>query len=555
MLLFTTRASLRRAGLGSLLLSILLLCVVLAHARRDAQPTPVSRTPNPDAVCAGCHAAIYESYEKTSMARGSGPALDALSPGTYNSIASGIGYRVAQHNGVATMSFTRPFTAPGGMLNGQHTLDYFIGSGKHGRTYLYQQSGMWWELPINFYTRQNAWKMAPAYEGSAVLPAPLPADAACLRCHVTGIAADNGTARNALPDPPFAQGGIGCRSCHGDAARHIAAGGHAPVLNPSKLDSQRRDSACIQCHLEGDAVVFRAGKSPAQFQPGDRLNDLAVYFVRASEVSGGSRATSQYEAMMQSACKRASGDRLTCTSCHDPHSTPAPAERVSFYRAKCIACHTAPAIAVTHHPEQPDCASCHMPARSTSDISHEQVTDHNIQRVPASQHTVKSGELVPVAGFSAGIRELGLAYAQMARSGDIAAGRRALQLLQEAAAQGADDEQVELQLGFLYQVSGAAAQARAAYTRVLETQRYEPAALGNLAVLQAGSGDVPSAETLLQRLIDADPSQTAAGMNLALLQCRTGNAAGARATVAKLQPLNPDAPAIRAFALRGCSSR
>ena len=162
---------------------------------------------------------------------------------------------------------------------------------------------------------------------------------------------------------------------------------------------------------------------------------------------------------------------------------------------------------------------------------------------------------MPVSGFTSGSRELGLAYAQFARQGDQASGRRALALLTDAVEHGATDAQVLLNLAFLYQVSGHAAEAATTYKLVLKTEPYEPAALGNLAVLEAGSGHTADAKALLQTLIDADPSQTAAGMNLVLLQCRTGDTAGAKATVAKLQPLNPDAPAIHAFQQNGCALR
>ena len=90
---------------------------------------------------------------------------------------------------------------------------------------------------------------------------------------------------------------------------------------------------------------------------------------------------------------------------------------------------------------------------------------------------------------------------------------------------------------------------------MLKTEPYEPAALSNLAVLEAGSGEVPAAKALLQTLIAADPSQTAAGINLVLLQCRTGDSVGDKATIAKVQPLNPDAPAIHAFHQNGWALR
>ena len=511
---------------------------------------------DPEARCATCHAEIVSSYRKTAMARGSGSALEGLLQGGFLDSSSGIHYQVFKRDGAAWMSYTRPATSPLGALQGEQRLQFFVGSGHRGRTFLYQQQGLWFELPINYYTRRAAWEMAPNYGGLQVLPAPLQVDANCLHCHTTGVAQKVGPARNALPDPPFTQGGIGCVSCHGDPSLHLATNGHGPILNPDKLGPERRDSACIQCHLEGDAVVYRAGHSLAQFQPGDRLSDLALYFVRASQAGGGSRATSQYEALLQSACKRASGDRLTCTTCHDPHSSPSPAQRVSFYRARCLACHSSTRIATEHHPEQQDCASCHMPTRDTADISHEQVTDHDIQSRPLDRRVStleKSGDLVPVGGFPASDRDLGLAYAQMAQRGDRAAGRRALELLTKAKQAGVADEQLSLNLGFLYQVSGAKEQAGEEYRLALKASPYEPAALANLAVLQASAGHLEEAKKLLETLLSADPSQASAGINLAQLQCGTGQAAEAQTTVRRLQQMNPDAPIVRGFLQVGCA--
>ena len=113
-------------------------------------------------------------------------------------------------------------------------------------------------------------------------------------------------------------------------------------MNPAKLSPARRDSTCLQCHLEGDVAIYRAGRSLAEFRAGDDLADYAVYFVKTSAESGGGRASSQYEALLHSACKVASGDKMTCTTCHDPHGSPSAEERVNYYRSKCLACHSGP---------------------------------------------------------------------------------------------------------------------------------------------------------------------------------------------------------------------
>ncbi len=492
------------------------------------------------------------------MARGSGPALDGFLSGGFVDPPSGVKYQVFQRDGAMWMSYSRGSATPQGALSGEHRLEYFVGSGHRGRTFLYQEQGLWFELPINYYTRRNVWDMAPNYSGRSTMPAPLPVDANCLHCHSTGVERSDGRARNSFEGRPFAQGGIGCSECHGDPSAHLAAGGRAPIANPAKLTPEGRDSACIQCHLEGDAVVYKAGRSLAQFKPGDRLSDIALYFVRASQAAGGARATSQYEALLQSACKRAAGDKLTCTTCHEPHSSPAPAERVAFYRAKCLACHTDPKLALTHHPEQPSCAVCHMPSRDTTDISHEQVTDHNIERVQGPQQRASNKrqgeELVAVGGGSVSDRDLGLAYAQMAQRGDAAAGRRAFALLARAEQAGEHDEQLSLNLAFLQQVSGHSAEAREEYQQVLKTNPHEPAALSNLAVLQAASGHAQEAMALLSSLIIADPSQTSAGMNLILLQCGTAQPEAAKRTALRLAVSDPDAATLRAFLRNGCSA-
>lgn len=508
----------------------------------EVQPPPLD---DPDAVCASCHKEIYKRYETTQMARGSGIAMQGLIPGSYHHQQSGVDYSVFERSGSAWMSYRRAASDPRGALAGEQRLEYFIGSGTQGRTYLYEINGQWFELPINYYGQRNAWEMAPAFAESARMPAPLPTDPNCLHCHVTNVQPAEVTARNRYAGAPFRQGGIGCSDCHGDPSQHLAQHGHGPIANPATLPPMQRDSACIQCHLEGEAVVYRPGRSLAQFVPGDNLADIAVYFVKASQAAGGSRAVSQYEALLQSACKRAVGDQLTCITCHDPHDSPAPSERVQYFRARCLKCHTSPQMK-THHPEQQDCALCHMPSRDSKDISHNQVTDHNIEAHPTHEQTspasdaVHSDELVAVGSFPAGDREFGLAYAQLAERGLPHAGERALRLLTRASAAGQADHTLEAQLGYLLQTSGDMQKARIAYAAALQSDPYDPTALANLAVLDAGAGHVAEAIHLLERLTQADPSQTSAGLNLAFIECSLNRRAQAVALIERLATVNPD---------------
>jgi predicted CXXCH cytochrome family protein len=502
------------------------------------------RPENADSACSSCHRAIYERYRHTPMANGSGPAVDGFTPADFTHQASGVHYRIYQEGSQVYLSYDRPATAPGGALSGRQPLIYFLGSGKRGRTYLFEQQGYWFEIPINWYTKKGIWDMTPNYLSAKEMPLTLPVDPSCLRCHASAVQPSLPDARNHFAAEPFLAGGVTCVSCHGDPAAHIASKGRAPILNPARLEPIRRDSVCLNCHLEGKVIVARQGKSLPDFRPGDNIFDYALFFVRAQESGSGGRATSQWEALEQSACKRASGDKLTCTTCHDAHGSPSPEERVQFYRRSCLGCHTQPAFATNHHPEQPDCSGCHMARSTTTDIAHEQVTDHRIQRyLPAPATSTPSDTLVALNEARVSDRDMGLAYAQLAAHGDEQAARRAYQLLRTAEEQGAGspaDHELHRQLGFLEQLMGQGDAAQQEYQEALKANPLDSVAEGNLALIDARHHDYASAIRLWQAAFDHDPAQLAAGENLAEVQCGLGQRDAAMAALARVLLFSPD---------------
>jgi Flp pilus assembly protein TadD len=527
-------------------------------AASQAHPPAIAQhTADGDRVCANCHREIYERYRSTPMAQASGLATDGLLQGDFHHAASGIDYKVFLRDGSGWMSYSRQGTDRQAALAGERQLRYFIGSNHRGRTYLYEEAGLWFELPINYYSKKALWDMAPNYENSRSMPDGLPIDPNCLYCHATGVQTALPSARNRYSGVPFLQGGIGCSACHGDPTEHLAKAGHGSILNPAHLAAAPRDSVCLQCHLEGDAAIYRAGKSLTAFRPGDDLGAYVTYFVKAGAIGGGGRAASQWEALLRSKCKIASGDKMTCTTCHDPHGSPSEADRVAWFRGKCLACHTGEKMAVEHHPEQQDCAVCHMPTRKTMDISHEQTIDHDIRRMPSTtQLTLSSlGEdrdsLVPVGKSSPGEREFGLAYAQAGERGDKDAREKALHLLASAEAAGADDPELHSRLGLMEQLSGLLPDARREYDRAIAEDPYNNTALGNQAVLLATAGKTAEAIRLLQQVVHNDPSQTSASLNLAFIECRLGKPQTAAEILASLKRFSPDDPALQTFLRSG----
>lgn len=493
---------------------------------------------NPDSVCARCHQKIYDSYQITPMARASGPAAEGLLPGEFTHTLSGVHYRLFLRDGRAWLSYDREPT-----LHGEQELSFFIGSGQRGRTYLFEKEGFWFESPVNWYSKQRVWDMNPKSLAAREMPLTLKVDAACLHCHSSGVQPARGAVDH-FGDRPFLYGGITCQSCHGDPTAHLAGNGAAPILNPAKLLPAKRDSVCLQCHLEGEMAVNVAGRSLADFLPGENLSDYVTHFVYSGETGPNGRATSQWEALLQSACKRKSGDRLTCTTCHDPHNSPSAGERVTYFRNRCLTCHGAAAFVSKHHPDQPDCAGCHMPREKTEDVAHEQVTDHRIQRSPGSspQTPRLTGDLSPVGGEHASDRDSGLAYFQLAKRGDQASGERAMSLLQQAEHREGDqpDSDLHTALGFMAQLAGDRPRAIREYQAALRANPADSTAAANLAVLEARGGDVRSAVQRLAGVSENDPGETTATMDLAVIDCAVGKAKAASQALQRLLAFSPD---------------
>ena len=499
---------------------------------------------DPNIACASCHRAIYESYRTTPMANASGWASDGVIPADFQHEPSGVHYRIYAENDKVWLSYERLASGHAAALSGKQQLIYFLGSGRRGRTYLFEQQSYWFEAPINWYSKKHIWDMTPNYLSAQEMPLTLPVDPGCLVCHASGASSSLTDARNHYAAAPFASGGITCAACHGDGSAHAASSGKTKLIDIDALDPVRRDSVCLSCHLEGQVAVTRFGKRPEDFHPGDNLFDYTVFFVHKDESGSGGRATSQWEALLRSKCKQASGNRMTCTTCHAPHSSPTPDQRVAFYRQKCLQCHNQPGFAAGHHAENSDCTACHMSRAPTNDIAHEQLTDHWIvRRIDTKQPpAVKSGELVTVGDKPVSSRDLGLAYAQMAAGGDREAGNRARILLLRAA-QSPDatrDSELFAQLGFLEQIDSNLSEAAKDYQHALVIDPNQSLAEGNLALIDAVQHHLKEAEQHWQAVFTRDPVQIGAGLNLAVVQCQSGERVAAEQTLHRILVFAPD---------------
>jgi predicted CXXCH cytochrome family protein len=487
------------------------------------------------------------------MARASGPAREGLLQGDFVHAPSGVHYRVYEEDGRAWMSFER---RGNNAVSGKRELQYFIGSGHRGRTYLFSVDDFYFEAPMNWYGQEKMWDMAPAYQKAEEIPMNLPAVSSCLACHTSNSQLPIAGTENRYKPPLFVHGGITCERCHGAGAQHVAQPSATNIVNPNKLAPNRRDAICMQCHFEGKVAIQRPGRALADFEPGDNLSDYVHYYLVSVGFADGLGALSQTEALAQSTCKRKSGARMSCTSCHDPHYSPEEYEKVAYYRGKCLNCH-GEKFAAKHHAKQPDCRSCHMAAATTVDIAHTEATDHRILRNPKveSATTTMSNNptsndvprLIPFpadAGMGS-TRDVALAWASLIAGGMTRADNEAERWLQKAAQESPNDADVLSDLGFAEQKHGRLEQARVNYQHVLQVDPQANEAAMNLGVMEAQAGNVERAIRLLQGPFERIPGRSEVGINLTILYCATGQMQKARDTVRRVLQFNPDLGAAK----------
>ena len=457
----------------------------------------------------------------TGMARTSGLAAGTASSGAFHHAPTGARYAITQTTSGLRLSYDRPATRVSGTVD----LAWFIGSGKVGRSYAFSLDGFVFQAPASYYSAARRWGLSPGYSTKPYIDLARPIEPACLNCHASQIQHMGGTL-NQYKDQPFLEAGVSCERCHGPGQPHIQAvrinSPDLRIVNPKKLDSVRRDSICLQCHLTGAARVART----AGFRPGDRLSDHVAVFVWTGGPSERA-ATDHAEQLSRSRCQQATGDKLWCGSCHDPHAEPASDQRVAFYRRSCVGCHGEKACPVNG----PDCTSCHMPKGRSREGEHVVYTDHTIGRQPAQPRPANEG-LRPF--WPASEREAALAYAA-----DAALQHLAIPMLERLARNPSTDAAPLAQLAQIYDRTGKPRQAIPLYERVLKLDPLHPSA-ANLALHRFQAGRIPEAMDLWHGVFERNPSLPGPGINLALAQLQTGDRDAARLTLLRVLRFHPD---------------
>ncbi len=351
-----------------------------------------------DAACARCHRDIASAYRSHPMGRSLAPVSARKDPPATADLGlpiedKGVRYTIETRDGRVFHKAARHDPDGHAFAEISAEVQFALGSGTRGVSYLIDRDGFLFQSPIAWFAQTGRWDISPGYGEYQTRPdfeRPIQPD--CLYCHANHFNAVAGTL-NRYEEPIFQGHAIGCERCHGPGSLHVtrartSAGPDMSIVNPAHLEPALRDSVCQQCHLQGSFRFARAGRTPFDYRPGLPLHQFLAVFLLKRGSSGKFEAVGHDEQMQASRCFAASKGELGCISCHDPHSVPAPATRVAYYRDRCLACHAKkgcalPAAVRQTRGQGDDCVACHMPRPAISNVPHTAATDHRIPRGPA----------------------------------------------------------------------------------------------------------------------------------------------------------------------------
>ena len=516
-----------------------------------------------DVTCIPCHKDLCDSFHQHPMGRSAAfwadvAKVELFAPSAHTTFVAptGVRYRVEAKDGKLWQTEESLDTAGRSVATATAEAAIVIGSGRQARSYLCVRDGSVWQTGISWYTGRQRWDLSPGFAPGHHAQRPI--QETCFFCHVDRVEIVVGSEMR-YREPLFArQAHIGCERCHGPGELHVRQrtdgvqvnGIDTSIVNPRHLEPALRDAVCQQCHLQGVHQVAHRGRSVFDFRPGLPLESIQSVFVKTDSGSRDLQFVGHVEQMAASRCGVASAGKLSCTSCHDPHRDPPDKKREEHYRQACLNCHADRGCSLPiaeRQAKNDSCAACHMPRRTTADISHTAVSDHRIPRragVAPTDALKKADPELPIELFHAKSRyvptedererDLGIALAYLVRVNraqrmqDANLIEAAAIRLQQAIKRFPTDAVAWESLAVVLSAESNNAKSLAATERALAIQPRE-AALHHGAMLAMQLNDNDKAADMSRRAVELNPGNSLSRVlhGLALVERREWTAASA----------------------------
>jgi len=428
-------------------------------------------------------------------------------------------------------------------LKAEYKISYYIGAGKVGRSYFARAGDYLLQSPVSFYAKANAWELTPDYNSKRTLDFDHVISSGCLFCHAGEVRLIGG-AQNRFEQIPFTP--ISCERCHGPSAEHVKSPSQANIVNPRRLPARARDSVCEQCHLEDAMRILNPGRDWWDFRVGQELERTFAVYVQKN--GNGVKAVSQVEQLAQSKCARASGGRLWCATCHDPHGAPA-ADPAAQMKQICQSCHAQ--LSASSHVAVTECTSCHMPARSASDVAHAAITDHRILRPQPELETIGTAAAQPPVAWHESLPELrqrDQAIADLTVAADLrsaALESQAVRMFLDLPQPMDEDPIVLAALGSVMLQQNMRSQARKYFGEAVSEDPRNADDEMDLGIVDEEAGDIAQAMRTLDLAIKLDPSLRRAYFELAKLYESIGREDARNQVLRRYLKLFPESIEVR----------
>ncbi|OYP38518.1 tetratricopeptide repeat protein [Rhodopirellula sp. MGV] len=336
-------------------------------------------------ACRQCHRSEHQSYLQTLHSRSMevvDPEKEQV-PATFTHELSQTRYEVLRRGDRLVHRESLLSAENKVIASNEREIVFTVGSGAHGKSYVYRDEGFYGQSPISWYKDSKRWEMSPSYDLPFHVGFGRKLTSECFFCHVGSI---DRKERNPS-DFEIVEHTIGCERCHGPGQLHAEryrkeekpSGADSTIVNPAKLPREVSESICQQCHLQAAGKALVSNRDEWDFRPGLRLTDFRVdYQYRLGDNS--MRVVGHVEQLHASECYQQT-ESLTCITCHDPHHTVTPENTVLHYRNICLSCHDEGACGESYDRRlemaNNDCTQCHMPRKDT-EVPHTALTHHQI---------------------------------------------------------------------------------------------------------------------------------------------------------------------------------
>src|SRR2546426_5301569 len=158
-------------------------------------------------------------------------------------------------------------------------VQFVLGSGTNGKSYLIGSDGYLFQSPISWYAQKKIWDLSPGFGN--LYPRQRPITAECLFCHCNRALPEEHSL-NHYREPIFEGYSIGCERCHGPGELHVKKqerneppeGADDSIVNPARLPPALREAVCQQCHLLAENRILPPDRQAFDYRPGLPLHEF-----------------------------------------------------------------------------------------------------------------------------------------------------------------------------------------------------------------------------------------------------------------------------------------